>query len=478
VNYLHGSTVNGDYISESVSISGGQTLTDFRIGYTNTANNEYGVLGLGYSDPNGAKENYPNSILNKLYDSNSINAKAYSLFLNSKGIGAGSILFGGIDTEKFVGTLNSLPIVARSDGKFDQVQVSLSSVAFSDETGKVTSLPSTQGTVKLDTWNTFTYLPGAAVSSILQQLGNQVSDDQKNSGHIFVDCNLRCSRPNSFITFTFGDANGPKINVPLTELILNLGITGPFANTCSFGIRSSDSIGGQWVLGIPFLRFAYLVIDLLNNKVGIAPSNLGATSTNVVEIGRGSTGIPGLVGKPPGMVNIPQANYPATTSSSSTSSCAPAINPTPSPTVITSILTSIFLVQSCAAGDANCHLGQMTTSVTTFTTTGPAPQSQTPGAAPAAAVTVLTQAVPLITTVTSNGVVSTMPVLSTVTTNGGLSTVTASTTIVTTSTIAPSATAAISKSAAAGGIYALAPGWCELLLGPAALMILGWAFVL
>jgi len=59
---------------------------------------------------------------------------------------------------------------------------------------------------------------------------------------------------------------------------------------CLFGIAPAGS--STPVMGDTFIRSAYLVYDLANNEISIAQTNFNATSTNVVEIGTGSTAVP------------------------------------------------------------------------------------------------------------------------------------------------------------------------------------------
>ena len=112
-------------------------------------------------------------------------------------------------------------------------------------------------------------------------------------GAAYVPCSLASQTTNLTYTFT-----SPSIVVPMDELVLPLVTTSgqrpTFQNgdaACLFGIAPSG--GGTNVLGDTFLRSAYVVYDLDNNQISIAQTNFGSTASNVLEIGRGSDGVPG-----------------------------------------------------------------------------------------------------------------------------------------------------------------------------------------
>ncbi len=65
-----------------------------------------GLMGVGSSYIEATRHTYPN-IPDVLVDAGVINSRLYSLYLNDYNAVTGSILFGGIDTDKYTGTLQT-----------------------------------------------------------------------------------------------------------------------------------------------------------------------------------------------------------------------------------------------------------------------------------------------------------------------------------------------------------------------------------
>jgi hypothetical protein len=71
-----------------------------------------GVLGIGYTTDE-AVVNHQSSYANlpkAMVADGLINSNAYSLWLNDLDANTGSILFGGVDSDKYTGDLETLPI--------------------------------------------------------------------------------------------------------------------------------------------------------------------------------------------------------------------------------------------------------------------------------------------------------------------------------------------------------------------------------
>jgi hypothetical protein len=102
---------------------------------------------------------------------------------------------------------------------------------------------------------------------------------------------LRTSSENGTIIYAFGGPGGITIKVPVGSLITSIP---PEANAlfggpptypdgqlaCILGIE--DEAGRGIILGDTFLRNAYVVYDLVNNRIGLAQSNINSTTSNVV----------------------------------------------------------------------------------------------------------------------------------------------------------------------------------------------------
>jgi Eukaryotic aspartyl protease len=213
-----------------------------------------------------------------------ISSNAYSLWLNDLDANTGSILFGGVDTDQFEGTLATLPI-QQEGGEYAEFLIALTAVSIAG-----TSIVTNQNiAVLLDSGTSLTYLPNAITQSIYDSVGAQY-DNQ--AGTAYVPCSL--AQNTSTIDYTF---TSPTIKITMAELVLDLtdanGQPVTFSNgqqACIFGIAPAGS--STSILGDTFLRSAYVVYDLSNNQISLAQTKFNVTTSNVLEIGTGSSAVP------------------------------------------------------------------------------------------------------------------------------------------------------------------------------------------
>ena len=304
VSYVDGSGASGDYATDTISI-GGVSLKElqFGIGYESTS--PQGVLGIGYTANEAQvsranQREYPN-LPQAMTDGGLIRSNAYSLWLDDVEASTGSILFGGADTDKYHGQLQSLPI-QREYNQFADFIITLSGMNIAID-GRNRSLKTDLPTaVLLDSGSSLTYLPNDLVRNIYDLL--QVTYDNRQ-GAAFADCRL--ANQNITLDFTF---TTPTISVPISELVFDGetsdseerqdpdsqsagGSPDPRDNRdslCYFGIAPAE--GSMAVLGDTFLRSAYVVYDLENNEISLAQTNFNSTESHVSEIGTGSDSVP------------------------------------------------------------------------------------------------------------------------------------------------------------------------------------------
>ncbi|KAI1824779.1 eukaryotic aspartyl protease [Xylaria intraflava] len=282
ISYVDGSGARGDYVTDTLML-GNAKLDHFQFGVGYQSTSTQGILGIGYPvnevqvgrakmDP---YENLPAALVSGGY----ISRNAYSLWLNDLDDEAGNILFGGIDTGRFTGTLQTLPIQA-TNNVYTEFLITLTSVAFGQET-----IAKNQAIAALlDSGSSLTYLPDDIARAIFAQVDAQYDT---SSGNAYVDCQL-AENKSATIDFTF---TSPTISVNLSELVFSSGTFGSsrtqsFHSTCLFGIASAGE--GNVVLGDTFLRSAYVVYDLENNQISLAQANFGNKS-NIVEIPTGTS---------------------------------------------------------------------------------------------------------------------------------------------------------------------------------------------
>ncbi|KAJ8129129.1 hypothetical protein O1611_g4504 [Lasiodiplodia mahajangana] len=295
IQYLDTSGAEGDYIKDTFHIAG-TSIEALQVGLAENSSINSGLLGIGFNTNVAAAKPYPN-IIDLLVNQDLIASKAYSLYLDDLYAETGTVLFGGIDTRKFIGRLREVDILpdARSND-YTSFTVALGSL-------KVNSSSSSNGSelldeeipVILDSGTTLTYLPPRVARRIFETF-NAV-DDTTGTGLVYASCDLLSSEKDTTVEFRFGGSNGPLIRIPIDEIVLDnvkgyisIGLdvpTLPFDDVCSFGIQPLSNI---YLLGDTFLRSAYVVYDLSNNKIALAQANLNGTESNVIEIP--ASGIP------------------------------------------------------------------------------------------------------------------------------------------------------------------------------------------
>jgi hypothetical protein len=253
----------------------------FGIGYVSSS--PEGILGIGYTinevqvNRFGLDE-YPN-LPQKLKDDGTISSNAYSLWLNDLDASTGSILFGGVDTDKFHGSLATLPIL-QEQGTYAEFIIALTDMGIGDN--KTSLFANSNIPVLLDSGSSLMYLPDNVATALYQRFNARYDSRQQAA---FVDCDLA----NQDGTLDFG-FSGVTISVPYNELVITAAISRGVP-VCILGIGpAGNSVS---VLGDTFLRSAYVVYDLSNNEISLAQTNFNATGSSVQEIKAGADGVPG-----------------------------------------------------------------------------------------------------------------------------------------------------------------------------------------
>jgi hypothetical protein len=162
----------------------------------------------------------------------------------------------------------------KQEGQYKSILVNITNISISGTPNTLMS----PVTVLLDSGNSVTHLPAAALDKILIKLGGVKS---QNSDWILVDCNLRSSGIS--IAIGFGTP-ASYVYLSLNDIVYDFFGTGetPFENTCQLGLIPSED--DSYVLGDTFLRYAYVVYDLDLNQVSFAQASFNSKSSHVVEI--------------------------------------------------------------------------------------------------------------------------------------------------------------------------------------------------
>lgn len=312
ISYVDGTAIQGIYFNDTLNIEG-SSIPGATMALALSASRDIGIMGIGFTenessnDPTreeaglGAPFTYP-SVLDNMVTAGLITSKSYSLWLDNVEDNTGTILFGGVDTEKYTGSLVALPIQPDTQtGSRTSFTVAWTGLSINTGSDSLDFSPSSPQPIILDSGTTLTYLPDDIANNIFNGLG--VTTDP-SVGQV-LPCTT-VANDYSF-TYTFGGTNGASITVPLSELLIPLidGDTGepytgmpPVPNgpqLCQFGINSAGD--APLLFGDTFLRSAYVVYDLDNFEIGIAQLNIGATASDdgdqISEI-MSSNGIPGV----------------------------------------------------------------------------------------------------------------------------------------------------------------------------------------
>jgi hypothetical protein len=321
VGYGDNSTATGDYALDYLTI-GGVTIKNVEFGIMYQGTVQYGILGIGLPGIEstaqyglGQYNNLPILLVNQGY----IQSAAYSLWINGGQSPAGTILFGGVDTDKFYGSLVTLPFVV---GPFDtgvqEFFVILQGIQMSNGSGNPIALNggSTPVPALLDSGTTIMRLPAVVAQSILSALNAVIASDNL----AYVDCTLASSLLTIDFIFT-----GITISIPLSQLILPVNLS---PTQCLLGLEVSYVDDGITILGDTFLSSTYVVFDLDNKQAHIAPAVLNSTSENIVQIGSGPNAVPSVTGLPRSTSSATSSTSTTTTTTCSTTS---RITPAPKP---------------------------------------------------------------------------------------------------------------------------------------------------
>ncbi|KAM0521703.1 hypothetical protein ACHAPE_002262 [Trichoderma viride] len=303
ITYLDGRNIRGRYFQDTITINDA-TIKNQQMGLALESVRGTGLMGLGFRSNEAAAIKYP-TVIENMVSQKIIAMPAFSLYLNDLQTSQGSILFGGVDTDKFHGGLATLPfqsLPASVSRTSDIVMYAVQLNGF-----KVSGLdtPAVNATAILDSGSTISLLPGNVVQAVWKEFGVMNVPGIPNP---FVDC-AKANLKDTSLSFQF---TNKTINVPIDEMVINnlasvqdqifsdptlKQVFKGWSGVCTFGMASTSDFGissDQFVLlGDTFLRSAYVVYDLQNQQVGIAQATLNSTSSSILEFKAGSKSIPG-----------------------------------------------------------------------------------------------------------------------------------------------------------------------------------------
>ncbi|KAK4244329.1 aspartic peptidase domain-containing protein [Corynascus novoguineensis] len=261
------------YVYETLSI-GSATITDQLIGIALESESiPLGILGL--SPPVQGVNEYP-YILDTMVDQGLIRSRAFSLDLRGVDNPTGALIFGGIDTGKYIGQLAKIPMIPRSSAPngADRYYITMSGVGLTLSDGTIVRSEEIQVPVFLDSGSTLSHLPRTIWRAFGSSFPEALLDEE--SGMYIVPCAY--TEAAGSIDFYF---SGKIIRVSLNEFIWRTG------DYCVLGVMPDDE---EPMLGDTFLRAAYVVYDQDNRNLHLAQA--ADCDTNLIAIGSGSNAVP------------------------------------------------------------------------------------------------------------------------------------------------------------------------------------------
>ncbi|KAI1120323.1 aspartic peptidase domain-containing protein [Nemania abortiva] len=263
-------SANIQYVTDTVGLAGTDALLqNVQFGVAFETTDEFsGILGIGHGE--NVTIRYKNMI-DQLAAQGVTQTKAFSLALGSKSEQEGAIIFGGLDTSKFTGTLQTQPIIpaGNSPDGVPRYWIDMQSLSITPPSGNTKQYPNTSMEVFLDSGATLTLLPTTLANAIAADFGADATD---SNGFYPVDCDFN----NQSGTLNF-DFTGVTIRVPYREIVREIQTS--FGLQCYLGISPSDDFA---LLGDTMLRSAYAVFDQTNNAIHLAQySNCGSNEKEI-----------------------------------------------------------------------------------------------------------------------------------------------------------------------------------------------------
>ncbi|XP_026575902.1 pepsin A-like [Pseudonaja textilis] len=203
-----------------------------------------GILGLAYPrlSASGATPVFDNMMSEGL-----VSQDLFSVFLSSDGQQGSFVMFGGIDSSYYTGSLNWVPLSAEL-----YWQITLDSITVNGQT--IACSGGCQAIV--DTGTSLLVGPPNGIANIQNFIGGS----QDSNGQYLVNCNAINELPD--IVFTI---NGIQYPVPASAYIRQ------YQSYCMSGFENIAFQSDLWILGDIFIRQYYCVFDRANNQVGLAP---------------------------------------------------------------------------------------------------------------------------------------------------------------------------------------------------------------
>ncbi|TVY13665.1 putative aspartic-type endopeptidase OPSB [Lachnellula arida] len=315
IEYADGENTVGDDATDNVTI-GSTTLTGLHLGLqyqTEVINN---VLGASFTEDEMANSDTGHTNLPQLLrDQGHIASRAYSVYADGDRSNQGTVLFGGVDIDKFHGDLVKIDLVsnpATHPARVTNFAIPLLSVSHSDDNSTINFEKSFPTRVVFDSGSSLTFLDPDQVQSIWTYVGATA-----HFGNLDF-ATIPCSAADTDKTLDFEFA-GVTIKVPLSQYVV---WHDSHDEICVFGIAKGQP-QGPFIIGDTTLSSIYVVYDLDNKQLHLAQAVNNAPTSNILQIMAGPDGVSAVGGL--GTLEMLAATQ-ASTLSTSTLSRTPALS--------------------------------------------------------------------------------------------------------------------------------------------------------
>ncbi|KAF9210631.1 hypothetical protein BGZ59_009179 [Podila verticillata] len=282
IRYGDGSQVSGTSGIDRVLIAG-HVIANQSIGMASVDDSTIakkgvdGVVGIGFG--RAAVVKGYSTVVETMLSKKVLAQPIVSIWLGRQRVGGssegsgGAVIFGGVDTTKYVGNFTWVPVSDRNAWKIPFQEVSIA--------GKSLGL---SGNALIDSGTSLIVIPAKAASTFHDHIPGAI--DVPQIGWI-----LPCNTSVGDLNFTI---SGNQYRVPAEELVVLFRIPG-YAEYCKSAIDVSKSVTDtDWILGASFMKNVYSVFDYRSLSIGLAqPSNVYNTLANI-------TVLPNLSNPPPG----------------------------------------------------------------------------------------------------------------------------------------------------------------------------------
>ncbi|KAH0373140.1 acid protease, partial [Aureobasidium melanogenum] len=314
-SFMLGSTwFKGDYVRDAVQIND-LMVQKIPFGLDNRLKEVFepytGIMGLGYSSNMSHKKHQkvalPPTSVEGLVQAGAISSRLYSIYLNTLDQ-YGSILFGGIDTKKYNGQLTTLNLLrSRKAKKVDNINLYLEEVKIKPYNESyqtiVRSTSDSKLITQIDTGTPDWQLPIDAYRQVIRYARVQPSTNTWPGipeGNFVKPCSevaRGITNTTHFeITFAGDGSNTAVLRLDSADLFSPITTGDGSAATDGSGrpmcwLRVTAQVGNHYITSSSVIRAGYWVFDLDNGQVSVAQANLGANSSDVIQVEAGADGL-------------------------------------------------------------------------------------------------------------------------------------------------------------------------------------------